>query len=112
MHGIDCLFLLTPAHPEMETMTVNAVLAAQAAGVRHIVRVSGAGADAEPDVAIARLQGRRDRIVIDIRHTLSAAPAAEFRHRGDADALEHPSTGTLDLSAAQDGLNSNERSEP
>lgn len=53
-------------------MTAHAVRAAQAEGVRHIVRVSGAGADRESDIAIARLQGRCDRIVIDsgIAYTL------------------------------------------
>lgn len=65
MQGIDRLFLLTPAHPKMEAMTAHAVQAAQAAGVRHIVRVSGAGADPASDIAIARLQGRCDQIVID-----------------------------------------------
>lgn len=65
MQAIDRLFLLTPAHPEMEAMTAHAVKAAQAAGVGHIVRVSGAGADADSEVAIARLQGRCDRIVIE-----------------------------------------------
>lgn len=47
----------------MEAMTANAVQAAQAAGVRHIVRLSGAGADADSPVALARLQGRCDRLV-------------------------------------------------
>lgn len=59
------VFLVTPAHPEMETMTANAVAAARAAGVKHLVRVSGAGADPDSEVAIARLQGRCDRLVID-----------------------------------------------
>lgn len=67
MQGIDRLFLVTPAHPDMEAMTANAVKAAQSAGVQHIVRVSGAGADAASDIAIARLQGRCDQIVIDSR---------------------------------------------
>ncbi|GAB4208943.1 MAG: NmrA family NAD(P)-binding protein [Tibeticola sp.] len=67
MQGVDRLFLLTPAHPEMEAMTANAVRAAQTVGVQHIVRVSGAGADAESEIAIARLQGRCDQIVIDSR---------------------------------------------
>ncbi|GIX24958.1 MAG: NAD(P)-dependent oxidoreductase [Caldimonas sp.] len=72
MQGVDRLFLLTPAHPEMEAMTAHAVRAAQAAGVQHIVRISGAGADPESEIAIARLQGRCDRIVIDsgIAYTL------------------------------------------
>lgn len=65
MQGVDRLFLLTPAHPEMEAMTAHAVRAAQAARVQHIVRLSGAGADAASDIAIARLQGRCDQIVID-----------------------------------------------
>lgn len=65
MRGVEQLFLLTPAHPEMETMTAHAVQAARAAGVQHIVRVSGAGADPASDIAIARLQGRCDQIVID-----------------------------------------------
>lgn len=72
MQGIDRLFLLNPAHPQMEAMTAHAVQAAQAASVRHIVRVSGAGADPESDIAIARLQGLCDQIVIDsgIAYTL------------------------------------------
>ncbi|WP_126446185.1 SDR family oxidoreductase [Sulfuricystis multivorans] len=72
MQGIERLFLLTPAHPEMEAMTANAVRAAQAAGVQHIVRVSGAGADPKSEIAIARLQGSCDQIVIDsgIAYTL------------------------------------------
>ncbi|TCT25177.1 SDR family oxidoreductase [Thermomonas haemolytica] len=72
MQGVECLFLLTPAHPEMEAMTAHAVRAAQAAGVQHIVRISGAGADPKSDIAIAQLQGRCDQIVIDsgIAYTL------------------------------------------
>ncbi len=72
MQGVERLFLLTPAHPEMEAMTAHAVRAAQAAGVQHIVCVSGAGADPKSEIAIARLQGRCDQIVIDsgIAHTL------------------------------------------
>lgn len=72
MQGVERLFLIAPAYPEMEAMTAHAVRAAQDAGVQHIVRVSGAGADHASDIAIARLQGRCDRIVIDsgIAYTL------------------------------------------
>lgn len=72
MRGVKRLFLVTPAHPDMEAMTAHAVRAAQAAGVQHIVRASGAGAEPKSDVAIARLQGRCDQIVIDsgITYTL------------------------------------------
>jgi uncharacterized protein YbjT (DUF2867 family) len=72
IEGVDRLFLLTPAHPDMEAMTAHAAQAAQAGGVQHIVRVSGAGVDPDSDIAIARLQGRCDQIVIDsgIAYTL------------------------------------------
>ncbi|OZB58673.1 MAG: hypothetical protein B7X39_16365 [Lysobacterales bacterium 14-68-21] len=63
--GMERVFLPTPAHPAMEAMTAHAVEAAVAAGVRHLVRLSGAGADVDSDVALARLQGRCDRHVID-----------------------------------------------
>ncbi|CAG1007081.1 NAD(P)H dehydrogenase (quinone) [Burkholderiales bacterium] len=63
LQGVDRLFLLTPPHPEMEAMTANAVAAAREAGVGHIVRIGGAGADADSEVAIARLQGRCDLLV-------------------------------------------------
>ncbi len=44
--GVDTLFLLFPLAPDMPRMAANAVAAAKAAGVKHIVRSSGAGADA------------------------------------------------------------------
>ena len=43
--SVDTLFLLFPLTPGMDAMARNAVAAAKAAGVRHIVRSSGAGAD-------------------------------------------------------------------
>ena len=42
--GVDTLFLLFPLVPEMPAMATNAIAAAKAAGVRHVVRSSGAGA--------------------------------------------------------------------
>jgi len=43
--GVDTLFLLFPFAPGMLALADNAVSAARAAGVRHIVRSSDAGAD-------------------------------------------------------------------
>lgn len=65
LRGIDRLFLLTPLNPAIETMTAHAVAAARDAGVAHIVRISGAGADPDSAVSIARLQGRCDRLLVE-----------------------------------------------
>lgn len=72
-HGVDTLFLLLPLQENMLTLADNAIQAAKAAGVKHIVRSSGSLADAASDVAIARVQGRIDQLVIDsgIPYTLS-----------------------------------------
>ncbi len=61
--GVDTLFLLFPLTPGMDAMARNAVAAARAAGVGHIVRSSGAGADAASPASIARAQGEIDDIV-------------------------------------------------
>jgi NAD(P)H dehydrogenase (quinone) len=61
--GFDTLFLLLPLVPNKLDLARNAVQAAKAAGVKHIVRSSGAGADAASPVAIAQLQGRIDELV-------------------------------------------------
>jgi uncharacterized protein YbjT (DUF2867 family) len=58
--GVDTLFLLFPLVPEMPAMATNAIAAAKAAGVRHVVRSSGAGADPASPAAIARLHGSID----------------------------------------------------
>ena len=61
--GVQTLFLLFPFTPESVDLARNAVEAAKAAGVKHIVRSSGAGAEAGSPVAIADLQGRIDALV-------------------------------------------------
>jgi len=61
--GFDTLFLLLPLVPHKRALAEHAVQAARDAGVRHIVRSSGAGADATSPVAIARLQGEIDALV-------------------------------------------------
>jgi len=43
--GVDTRFLLFPFAPDILALARNAVAGARAAGVRHIVRSSGAGAD-------------------------------------------------------------------
>ena len=62
--GVDTLFLLLPLVPGIEAMARNAVDAAKAAGVKHIVRSSGAGADARSPMSLARLHGEIDEAVM------------------------------------------------
>ena len=61
--GVQTLFLLFPFTPESVDLARNAVEAAKAAGVKHIVRSSGAGAEAGSPVRIADLQGRIDALI-------------------------------------------------
>lgn len=61
--GVQSLFLLFPFTPDSIDMARNAVEAAKAAGVKHIVRSSGAGAEAGSPMAIADLQGRIDALI-------------------------------------------------
>ncbi|MDJ0802058.1 MAG: SDR family oxidoreductase [Desulfobacterales bacterium] len=63
--GVDAAMIITPAHPFMVDMTANAVAAAREAGVGHLVRISGAGADPTSAITIARVQGQCDQHIID-----------------------------------------------
>lgn len=63
--GFDTLFLLLPLVPQKLELARNAVQAAKAASIKHIVRSSGAGADPASPVSLARLQGAIDAIVTD-----------------------------------------------
>lgn len=61
--GIDALFLLFPLVENKVELAKNAAAAAKAAGVRHIVRSSGAGADSTSTFALPKLQGEIDDIL-------------------------------------------------
>ena len=61
--GVQTLFLLFPFTPESVDLARNAVEAAKVSGVKHIVRSSGAGAEAGSSVAIADLQDRIDAMI-------------------------------------------------
>jgi uncharacterized protein YbjT (DUF2867 family) len=63
--GIHTLFLLLPLVPDKVELAQNAIVAAKEAGVKHIVRSSGAGADPDSPVSLARLQGTIDRLLVD-----------------------------------------------
>jgi uncharacterized protein YbjT (DUF2867 family) len=55
MQGIDRLFLLTPNSDRQLGYVLQAIAAAKRAGVKHIVRLSVLGADADPGIALGRL---------------------------------------------------------
>jgi uncharacterized protein YbjT (DUF2867 family) len=61
--GIDTLFLLFPLVENKMELAKNAALAARAAGVKHIVRSSGAGADSSSAFALPKLQGSIDDVL-------------------------------------------------
>ena len=61
--GIDTLFLLFPLVENKVELAKNAAAAARAAGVKHIVRSSGAGADSTSTFALPKLQGEIDDIL-------------------------------------------------
>jgi uncharacterized protein YbjT (DUF2867 family) len=58
--GIKTLFVLLPLVANKLELARNVAAAAKAAGVQHIVRSSGAGADAASSFALPRLQGQID----------------------------------------------------
>ena len=60
MQGIDSLYLVVPFQPDFVELSQRAIDAAKQAGVRHIVRISGAGSDANSSHALPRVQGTID----------------------------------------------------
>jgi uncharacterized protein YbjT (DUF2867 family) len=47
MNGIDKVFFVTPVVPSMVELSSNIIRAAKEAGVKHLVKISGAGAELE-----------------------------------------------------------------
>ena len=72
-NNIDTLFLLFPMIEPMIDFAKNAVLAAQEAGVKHIVRSSGAGANSALDFKMPKVQGTIDDLIKNsgIHYTLT-----------------------------------------
>ncbi len=61
--SIETLFLLFPLVENKVELAKNAATAARAAGVKHIVRSSGAGADSTSAFALPKLQGDIDDVL-------------------------------------------------
>lgn len=54
LQGAERLFIASPYHPDQGLRERNAILAAQVAGVRHVVKISSYSAGIEPEVPISR----------------------------------------------------------
>jgi uncharacterized protein YbjT (DUF2867 family) len=52
--GVDKAFFLTPLVPDMVELSANLVEVATKAGVKHIVKSSGMGAEVEPGITLTR----------------------------------------------------------
>ena len=63
--GIDTLFVLLPLVPHKLEMARQVAQAARRAGVSHIVRSSGVGADVSARHSLMKLQGEIDQILLD-----------------------------------------------
>jgi uncharacterized protein YbjT (DUF2867 family) len=63
--GAETLFVLLPLVPQKVALARNVAAAARRAGVKHIVRSSGAGADAQAGFSLPRLQGTIDQLLAD-----------------------------------------------
>ncbi len=75
--GVDTLFVILPLVPNKLALARNVAQAAVAAGVKHIVRCSGAGADVNAAFSLPRLQGE-----IDAMFTQSDIPSTFLRNAG------------------------------
>jgi uncharacterized protein YbjT (DUF2867 family) len=61
--GSQTLYLMQPLAEQMVSWNSNALAAAKEAGIKHVVRLSGAGADAKGSYAIGRPHGINDEAV-------------------------------------------------
>jgi uncharacterized protein YbjT (DUF2867 family) len=61
--GVDKLFLLTPLQSNIVDLTSNLVNEAKNAKIKHIVKQSVMGADAEPGITASRLHRQAEKII-------------------------------------------------
>lgn len=98
---VDTLFLLFPLVPNKRELARNAVAAARAAGVKHIVRSSGAGADPHASGSLVRLQGEIDQIVLDSGIPSTLVRPSNFMQNWVAYFAGMVKSGTVYLSLAE-----------
>ena len=63
LKGVDAAFLITPVAEDSDTYAQAFIDAAKKAGVKHIVKLSSAGADAEPGIFLTRLHRKAERML-------------------------------------------------
>ena len=61
--GVDKVFLLTPLVPNMVELSANLVAAAKKAGVKHIIKSSGMGAEVEPGITLTRWHREAEKAI-------------------------------------------------
>lgn len=61
LEGVERLFLLTSADPRQVEQQGQAVVAAQSAGVRHVVKLSALGADLDASISVARWHAHTEK---------------------------------------------------
>ncbi|HEY9821177.1 MAG TPA: NmrA family NAD(P)-binding protein [Candidatus Sericytochromatia bacterium] len=61
--GVDKVFLLTPLVPNMVELSANLVEAAKKAGVKHIIKSSGMGAEVEPGITLTRWHREAEKAI-------------------------------------------------
>jgi uncharacterized protein YbjT (DUF2867 family) len=97
--GIDTLFVLLPLVPNKLELAANVARAARAAGVSHIVRSSGAGADPASPYALPRLQGRIDTTLAGTGITITFLRPAGFMQNYASFMAGMVKSGTLYLAS-------------
>jgi uncharacterized protein YbjT (DUF2867 family) len=65
LQGVEKLFLLTPISEKQVEYTQSLVDAAKKAGVKHIVKLSVMGVEAEPGIALGRLHRASEKAIQD-----------------------------------------------
>jgi uncharacterized protein YbjT (DUF2867 family) len=64
INGVNKIFLLTPFEPNMVELSSNLISEAKKAGtIKHIVKQSVLGADAEPGIIPSRLHRQAEKII-------------------------------------------------
>ncbi|MFL6325199.1 MAG: SDR family oxidoreductase [Nitrososphaeraceae archaeon] len=63
LRGVNKVFLLTPFQSNMVDLTLNLVNEAKNVGVKHIVKQSVLGADAEQEITSSRLHRQAEKII-------------------------------------------------
>ena len=95
LDGVDALFLACGNVPDQVEYECAAIDAAQAAGVRRVVKLSGPRAAVDSSLLFERWHGEIERHLLALRRAVGAAPPERLHDQParNADAVQH--TGKL-----------------